>query len=154
MKNDTEQWRGLSLRLLEIAHGIADRDWGKLAMSIPARPEHDADLVTSSAADALRTAADTVDRLREELETERLRLAACGVAAMSNTESTVAQRIDRSNPYWSASYGDVCAAVDREMRLRERIATLEALVLDVMAIRGDQYADWCDRATAALEEEP
>jgi len=62
--------------------------------------------------------------LREELETERMKLVACGVAAMSNTESTRAQRIGRDNPYWSASYGDVCAAVDREIALREDVKRL------------------------------
>ena len=56
--------------------------------------------------------------LKSELETERVRLAACGVAAMANTESTVAKRITPDNPYWSASYKDVCNAVDREMKLR------------------------------------
>lgn len=54
-----------------------------------------------------------------ELERERLRLAACGVAAMANTPSTIAQRIGRDNPYWSASYDGVCSAVDREMKYRE-----------------------------------
>lgn len=61
---------------------------------------------------------------REELELERMRLAACGIAAMSNTENTVAQRITRDNPYWSASYGDVCATVDREMAMREELELL------------------------------
>lgn len=55
---------------------------------------------------------------RAELETERIQLTACGVAAMQNTVASVAERITRDNPYWSASYGDVCAAVDREMALR------------------------------------
>lgn len=62
----------------------------------------------------------------KELERERMRLAGCGVAAMCNTPETAArQRIDQDNPYWSASYGDVCRAVDREMALRaERDAAL------------------------------
>ena len=63
-----------------------------------------------------------------ELERERLRLAACGVAAMSNTEDGRAKRIGKDNPCWSASYGDVCAAVDREMELRERVAAREAVI--------------------------
>ena len=58
----------------------------------------------------------------KEVETERMRLAGCGVAAMQNTESTIKDRITPDNPYYSASYGDVCGAVDREMRLRSDLA--------------------------------
>jgi len=70
--------------------------------------------------------------LRKELETERMRLAACGVASMSNTtESAKAQRITRDNPYWSASYGDICNMVDREIKLRslnaEMLRALECI---------------------------
>ena len=66
------------------------------------------------------------ERLQAELDTEHQRLAACGVAAMQNTPDSVAERIDDGSLYWSASYGDVCRAVDREMRYRkalEMIAT-------------------------------
>ena len=59
-----------------------------------------------------------IDTLKGELETERIRLAACGVAALANTFETVKQRIDKDNPYYSASYGDVCSAVDREIAYR------------------------------------
>jgi hypothetical protein len=62
-----------------------------------------------------------------ELETERLRLAACGVAAMSNTKFTVLTRITDESPYYSASYGDVCRAVDREIRYREALERLANL---------------------------
>jgi uncharacterized protein YjbI with pentapeptide repeats len=61
---------------------------------------------------------------REEIsETEKLRmqLAACGVAAMSNTKDTAAARLEPGHPYYSASYGDVCRAVDREMTLRSEL---------------------------------
>lgn len=68
---------------------------------------------------ALRAASEAAPVLRAELELERMRLAACGVAALANTPTTVAQRISRDHPYWSASYGDVCAAVDREMAYRD-----------------------------------
>jgi hypothetical protein len=57
------------------------------------------------------------DQLKSDLETERMRLAACGVAANQNTETTAKERIKPDNPYYSASYGDVCRAVDREMDL-------------------------------------
>lgn len=58
--------------------------------------------------------------IQEELETERMRLAGCSVAALGNTARTIAQRIPPGHPYWSASYGDVCAAVDREIAHRAR----------------------------------
>lgn len=61
---------------------------------------------------------------RQELENERLRLAACTSAAWGNTPATVALRLPAGHPYASASYFDVCAAVDREMA-----AEAEALAL-------------------------
>lgn len=63
-----------------------------------------------------------VRELEDALELERMRLAACGVAAMANTEKTLAERLQKDNPYYSASYGDVCAAVDREMSYRTALA--------------------------------
>lgn len=67
------------------------------------------------ALDDMRTSKDA------EIERLRIQLAACGVAAMQNTEESKKQRIGRDNPYWSASYGDVCDTVDREMSLREEV---------------------------------
>jgi hypothetical protein len=67
-----------------------------------------------------------VARLLTELETELMRLSACGIAAMSNTPDSVAQRITPDHPYWSASYGDVCNAVDREMALHAELDALRA----------------------------
>lgn len=68
--------------------------------------------------------ADAEQRVRvleQELETERMRLAGCGVVAMQNTRESTKERITKDNPYWSASYGDVCSAVDREISLREAL---------------------------------
>lgn len=78
-----------------------------------------------------------------ELERERMRLAACGVAALANTSKIVADRIDKTNPYWSASYGAVCDAVDREMSLRAEVTRLRGLVED--AFRGGYMFGWSDR---------
>ena len=58
------------------------------------------------------------NRLLEELETERMRLACCGVVALSNTEGSAETARACLPKYWSASAGDVAAAVDREMALR------------------------------------
>lgn len=86
---------------------------------------HDAKNEAESARRA--AAAENVLRLDAEAEVERLRmqLAACGVAANDNLDQP-AQRIAKSNPNWSAAYGDVCRAVDRETALRIELATERA----------------------------
>lgn len=66
--------------------------------------------------------------LAEALEaqyTAEMKLAGCGVVALANTPAAAKHRISRDNPYWSASYGDVCDAVDREMALRAELAALK-----------------------------
>lgn len=60
---------------------------------------------------------DDYEKLEGQLDRERMRLAACSTASIQNTKKTVSDRISKDNPYWSAAYGDVCAAVDREMDL-------------------------------------
>lgn len=80
-----------------------------------------------------------IAELEAQLETERMRLAGCGVAALSNTPGTVAQRIARDNSYWSASYGDVCSAVDREMDLREKLIARNA---QLAAQEGQEPCEW------------
>lgn len=54
-------------------------------------------------------------------EREALLLAAISTAAGQNTRESAKQRIGRDNPYWTPAYEDVCAAVDREMALREQL---------------------------------
>lgn len=74
----------------------------------------------------------------EELETLQMQLAGCGVAAMCNTEKSIAeQRIGKDNPYWSASYGDVCRAVDREIELRAARAAALAQVEELREANKD-----------------
>lgn len=81
----------------------------------------------------LRCNGNTLSQLRAEnaelkvaLETERLRLAACGVAAMQNTkESQGKNRVDKDSPYYSGSYANVCDAVDREMSLMAQLSEAE-----------------------------
>jgi len=62
------------------------------------------------------------EALKTELEAERIRLAACSVAALENTEESIKNRLTPENEYYSASYDDVCRAVDREMKHRSRLA--------------------------------
>lgn len=62
----------------------------------------------------------------DDLERERVRLAACGVAAMQNTRTSAANgRMARDAWAWSASYADVCRAVDSQMDERERAEQAE-----------------------------
>jgi hypothetical protein len=61
----------------------------------------------------------------KEIEILRMQLAACGIAAMSNTHESRNNLITKENPYWSAYYGDVLDAVGREINYREQLARLK-----------------------------
>ena len=61
------------------------------------------------------------DELREELERERMRLAACGVVANANTPESAKKWRNMRDEYRSASCDGVARAVDREMRLRRAL---------------------------------
>lgn len=60
-------------------------------------------------------------RFNAEIERLRVQLAGCGVAAMQNTEETVKDRIVEGDYGYSASYYDICKAVDREIRYRDAL---------------------------------
>ena len=65
---------------------------------------------------------------RAEVERQTLRLAACGVVANANTETSAVHAREMHPDYYSASVADVARAVDREMTLRAEVARLrEAL---------------------------
>lgn len=64
--------------------------------------------------------------LRQKLETERMRLAACGVVALANTQDSAAKARDMHPEYRSASCDDVARSVDREMELRQKLAEAQA----------------------------
>ena len=89
----------------------------------------DRDEIERLRAEVARVTAER-DALRIELERERMRLSACGVVAMSNTRQTAEENRQVSDEYKSASFDEVCAAVDREMALRERVAEIEAQPAD------------------------
>jgi len=68
---------------------------------------------------AFRDALVERSRFDEEHERERMKLAACGVAAICNTVEGVSQQsIPTDSPYYSASYADVRRAVDEQIALR------------------------------------
>lgn len=65
----------------------------------------------------------------DEVELLRMQLVACGVAAMSNTRSSMRMhRIPKGNPYWCVAYDDVCTAVEREIALREENEDLRRML--------------------------
>ena len=63
--------------------------------------------------------------LRVELETERMRLAACEVVALANTPDSAKQAREMRPEYWSASCGDVARMVDENIKLLARIREME-----------------------------
>jgi DNA repair exonuclease SbcCD ATPase subunit len=94
---------------------------------------HRVENISEDAEKELKECYSEIERLRSELETDRMRLAACGVVAMANTpESSRKARIPRDSPYWSASLGDVEAAVDREMKLYSDLEQLRNILKNLV----------------------
>jgi hypothetical protein len=73
-------------------------------------------------------------RLRVENEQLRVQLAGCGVAALGNTIEAVKQRVSKGDYGWSASYGDVCDAVDRELKLREALSVARDSLIEAKIV--------------------
>ena len=91
--------------------------------------------------------------LEAKLEISRMQLVACGVAALQNTEKSKVDRITKDNPYYSASYKDVCDAVDREIDLRAKLEiAVEALedIKTCVPVIGTRIGDYCDEALEKL----
>lgn len=69
----------------------------------------------------VRQLREQVESLTKELEDERMRHAACGVVAMSNTRKTLEHVMSTMDAaYKSASVSEVARAVGREIEYRER----------------------------------
>ena len=66
-----------------------------------------------------------LDTVRVELETERMRLVACGVVALANTPDSAKQAREMRPEYWSASCGDVARMVDENIKLRAKVEAME-----------------------------
>jgi len=64
-------------------------------------------------------------RLDELKELHNMQLVAVMTATLQNTETSIKDRLDKNNIYWTTAYQDVCNSVDREMRERERAEKAE-----------------------------
>ena len=84
-------------------------------------------------------------RLREQLEVERIRLAACGVVAMANTPESAAKNRQMKDEYRSGSLDDVIRIVDSEMALREQVVAQQARIASLK--------DVIEKASYAIEAE-
>ncbi len=75
-----------------------------------------------------------------EEELHVMQLSAISVASNQNTATSVKERIDSSNPYWSVAYADVCRAVDREMANRAiaqyYVSEIQDLKKQIIELRG------------------
>lgn len=79
--------------------------------------------------------------MKAQLEIERMRVVGCGIAAMGNTEKNKAERITKDNPYWTASYGDVCRAVDAEIELRCQLEAAKQVANDCRLVADNAIAE-------------
>lgn len=73
----------------------------------------------------LEAVKDERDALNESLEIERMRLAACGIVAMSDTPESLEKSLDMKDDYKSASCSDVERRVRECIELRARIDAAE-----------------------------
>lgn len=95
---------------------------------------------------------EEVERLRDELETERMRVVACGVIALSNTRESAERQRKMHQKYRCASVIDVERAVDREMDLREEVERLRAALEVTPAPVTLEAAEWAIGVFRAEEE--
>jgi hypothetical protein len=101
----------------------------------------------------------------EARDIHRMQLVAISQASLQNTETTRRERIGRESAYWTQAYADVCAAVDREMRERERARLSEERRQELeerlreRSERGDTHLDYqyafeqADKARMRAEDE-
>ena len=114
---------------------------------------------SGKAADLLRSQHAEIERLRDELETERIRLAVCGVVALSDTPESAAKAREMKDQYRSASLSDVARRVDECMAL---LAENERLRAELEALRKQEPVAWmnvrngfiCKKPTNADYQQP
>lgn len=78
-----------------------------------------------------------IARLRDELETERMRLVACSVISLANTPESAASAREMHPDYQSPSCDDVARAIDREMALRAELVECRAKHMDDLLVLGE-----------------
>lgn len=123
-------------------------------------PERQSEPRQSSANNHLREALDAIESLSANVQKVKcelssyadlmaMRMAAISAASYQNTEATRKERIDRWNDYWTPAYGDVCAAVDREIAIKRNAAWTCALHAYPYGFSEDGPHDpvcpWCER---------
>lgn len=84
------------------------------------------------------------DRLRAELETERMRLAACGVVALADTPESAAKARQMAPEYRSASLDDVERRVDECIRLRDENRKLRTVMVAAAEEIAAHWPAHCD----------
>lgn len=94
-------------------------------------------------------AKEELERMRAELETERMRLVACGVVAMADTKETAASARNMAPQFRSAECDDVARRVDECIRLREKNEALLAANRDAK-VHFDTLKEDFDRLRAGL----
>lgn len=99
---------------------------------------------------------DEILKLREELERERMRLAACGVVALSNTPDSAEKARTMHDDYRSASCDDVARAVDRQMALHNALTAVMSYsgVRDYLGRQVSEIADSALMGTNVQIEPP
>lgn len=63
--------------------------------------------------------------MTESEELHNMQLAAISTATVQNTVKSSQDRISPNSPYWTVAYGDVCQAIDREIRERNLAIQME-----------------------------
>jgi hypothetical protein len=70
------------------------------------------------AAELLQQQQAKIESLEQQLETERMRVVACGIIATSDTPLSAVKNRNCHPDYWSASADDIARQIDELMRLR------------------------------------
>lgn len=97
----------------------------------------------------LEKANATIQKQADNIEVLRMQLVACGVAAMSNTKTSIEKtRIDKENTYWSASYDDVCRAVDAEIEYREELESVQNELTSLRLVK--EALEWHRKSPARI----
>lgn len=107
--------------------------------------KHQENAAYSIATSEARAVDAATKELRAEIELLEMQAAACMTACFQNTEQSSRARIDRSNPYWTQAYDDVCKTVDREMKHRNEAALLQTQLAQAEAALREARAEVHDR---------